>query len=368
MIINLKSDTDLSGFYVIYEGSTNLEKSGIYGIAHLMEHLVCKAFDHLQDEFEIDGIDWNAYTSDNEVVFYITGLDEKVNKWKHTFIELLGTFNITKEQFENERNIVLEEYADSFNNQTETHMLNLSRKLFGHYCPIGLRKDLESLTYLDCLNFFESQYSKPTKIINVSKKNNYKNNLIDFADKKITKKYKFGEHKTDLELGNSFKDKSSLVLLSPLIKEDFAYVHFINSMLSMGLNSPLYQEVREKKGLVYFIYCYLSRMNDVGVVNISTLTSNKNADTVVDILEEVLSNPNKYMTEERFKLVRESYKVRYKKAKINRYSNVNKWIEPDGWHVSDILSDITYDKVMKVYKKYYKFDKFYVSNDKKEFK
>ena len=26
MIINLKSETDLSGFYVVYEGSTNLEK------------------------------------------------------------------------------------------------------------------------------------------------------------------------------------------------------------------------------------------------------------------------------------------------------------------------------------------------------
>ncbi len=36
MIINLKSQTDLSGFYVVYEGSTNLEKSGWYGISHLM--------------------------------------------------------------------------------------------------------------------------------------------------------------------------------------------------------------------------------------------------------------------------------------------------------------------------------------------
>ena len=66
----------------------------------------------------------------NEIVFYLTGLDEKVNKWKGEFMDLLGEFNVTKEQFENERKIVLEEYMDSFNEQTQCHMLNLSRKLF----------------------------------------------------------------------------------------------------------------------------------------------------------------------------------------------------------------------------------------------
>jgi predicted Zn-dependent peptidase len=165
MIINLKSQTDLSGFYVVYEGSTNLEKPGWYGISHLMEHLVCKSFDHLQEDFDKDGIDWNAYTSSNEIVFYLTGLDEKVNKWKKKFVDLLTTFNITKEQFENERKIVLEEYMDSFNDQTQSHMLNLSRKLFNDYSPIGLRQDLENLKFMDCLNFFELQYTKPTKII-----------------------------------------------------------------------------------------------------------------------------------------------------------------------------------------------------------
>ena len=69
MIINLKSETELSGFYVVYEGSTNLEKKGWFGISHLMEHLMCKNFDHLQEDFAKDGIDWNAYTSSNEIVF-----------------------------------------------------------------------------------------------------------------------------------------------------------------------------------------------------------------------------------------------------------------------------------------------------------
>ena len=38
MIVNLKSQSNLSGLYVVYEGSTNIEKKGNLGISHLMEH------------------------------------------------------------------------------------------------------------------------------------------------------------------------------------------------------------------------------------------------------------------------------------------------------------------------------------------
>jgi predicted Zn-dependent peptidase len=368
MIINLKSETELSGFYIVYEGSTNLEKKGWYGISHLMEHLMCKNFDHLQEDFDKDGIDWNAYTSSNEIVFYMTGLDEKVNKWKGEFMKLLGQFNVTKEQFENERNIVLEEYMDSFNDQTQSHMLNLSRKLFNDFDPIGLKEDLENLKFMDCLNFFELQYAKPTKIINVSKNKKYKNNTIEFAERNIVKSTQFGEHKNTLELNNEFKDKTSIAILSPIIEEDFAYVHFINAMLSLGLKSPLYQEIREKKGLVYYVHCYQSRMNNQGINTISTLTSNKNFDAVLEATKKVINNPDKYLTKERFNLVKDYYKVRMQKDEILRYKNVNQYINPEGWSVYDIIDTVKLKKVREVYDKYYDFDKFYISSDKKEFK
>ena len=58
------------------------EKPGWYGISHLMEHLVCKSFDHLQDVYQQKNIKWNAYTSNTEVVFYMKGLDRHINEYK----------------------------------------------------------------------------------------------------------------------------------------------------------------------------------------------------------------------------------------------------------------------------------------------
>jgi len=368
MIINLKSQNDLSSFYIIWDGSTNLEKKGQKGIAHLLEHLQTKMIDHLQEDFDRDGIDWNLWTSSNEVCMYIQGLDEKVNKWKHVIMDLMFDFKITKEDFENERKIVIEEYLDAMNSQTEVHQINLERKLFNDYGPIGLLEDLKNLRFLDIINFWELQYSKPSKIINVSKNNEYKNKTIEFADHKIDRKIEFGNHVVPFEKGNDFKDKSSLIILSPIIEDDFAYVHFINAMLSLGLKSPLYQEIREKKGLVYYVHCYLGRMNQQGLNTIATQTSNKNVDEVIAAVKEVIENPKKYLTKERFNIVKDYYKVRKEKNEILRYENVSQWINPDGWSVYDIIDDVDFKKVQQVYKKYYQFDKFYISNDKTEFK
>ncbi len=368
MIINLKSKTDLSGFYIVYEGSTNLEKPGWYGISHLMEHLVCKAFDHLQDDFDRDSIDWNAYTDSNNIVFYITGLDEKVNKWKYKLIELLSEFKITKEEFENERKIVLEEYSDYFNNQTDAHILNLGRKLFNDYDAIGLKKDLENLKYLDIINFWELQYSQPSKIINVSKNSDFENNLIDFANRKITRKLEFGNYSTPLELNNDFKGKSSIAIISPIIDSDFGYIHYINYMLSFGLKSPLYQEVREKRGLVYFIGCHQSRVNKQTINSITTQTSEKNFDTLVDVVGDVIKNPDKYLTKERFDIINDLLKTKRSIDDTLRHNRVSEWIEPKDYGVYSILDGLKFNKIREVYDKYFDFDKFYISNDRTEFK
>lgn len=365
MVINLKSQTDLSGFYIVYEGSTNLEKSGWYGLSHLMEHLMCKNFEYLRSDFEKEGIDWNAYTSSNEIVFYFTGLEEYLSKRKSEIIKLMSDFNVTPTQFENERKIVLQEYSDYFTNQTESHILNLKRKLFNDYDPIGLREDLEGLSFNDCLDFYERQFANPTKIINVSNGKKFETD-IQFSNKKIKKRYNYGNYNPPIEKMEKFTN-SSVIMLSPFIESDFSYITFINNMLSSGLSSPLYTELREKRGLVYYVRCGQARYNRQGITSIITQTSDNNIEEVYDATRYVLSNPKKFLTKERFNIIKQSFYVKLKKERINRFSNVQRWINPTGWSVYDFLNEITLERIMEVYDKYYNFDDYYLSHDKNEF-
>lgn len=368
MITNLKSETDLSAFYVVFDGSTLLENKGGRGIYHLLEHLKCKAFEHLYDEFEKDCIEWNAYTSANEINFYIRGLEEKVVKYRDEFLKCLMQFKITKEEFEHERKIVLEEYFDYFNNQMENHMLNLGRKLFNDYDAIGSKEDLQGLTFKDIVEYHDLQFKAPSKIINVSKNSPFKSD-IEFNILTSNRKIEYiKDNKFDFEKGNTFKDKTSIIILSKVIDTDHAYVNFITEMLAGGFNSPLFQEVREKRGLVYSINCYQSRYNKQGIVNICTQTSNDNTEEVKSIVRDILGNKEKYLTKERFNIVKDNLTTRNKMSEINRYKHIDKYISPSGWSVSEILATVTFEKVNEIYDKYFNVDDFYFSDDKTEFK
>lgn len=366
-IINLKNPTDLSGFYVIYKGSTNLEKKGIYGISHLMEHLVCKSLDPYQDELDRLGISHNAYTSGDEIVFHMKGLDKSISKWRNKFVDLLGQFEVTKEEFENERNIVLQEYMDSFNDQAQNHCLNLDRKKYNNFNPIGSKEDLEKLTWMDCLNYFEKQYSNPSSIINVSKNIEFGAD-IDFKTVPQNKKYTEGNYPAILQRDTDYKGNVSLIMSSKLIDEDFNKINFVNSMLASGLQSPFYKEIREKKGLVYYIGSSLQRLNTQGCNAIYTMSSAENINKITDIIDTIFNNSEKFLTKKRFDVVKESLTISKEKQDINRYSSVDKWISPDGWSIFDVLDTITYDEVIRISKKYFNMDNYSISRDDQEFK
>lgn len=367
-IINLPSVTELSGFYVVYNGSTNNETKGIQGLSHLMEHLLMKSMDPYMNELDQLGINSNAYTSTNEIVFHLSGLDESLSKWRNKFVEKLGNFDITKKEFENEKNIVLQEYADSFNDQQDNHWLNLDRKNFDNYNAIGAKEDLESLTYMDCLNFFEKQFMNPTNIINVSKNIEFGMD-IKFDNTDIDKKYEYIKDNTfELQKENEYNNKVSLIMTSDIIEKDFNKIKFVNNMLCNGLQSPLYDEIREKRGLVYFIGMSLSRLNKQGCNAIYTMTTPDNVNKITDIVSTIFDDIDSFLTKERFNVIKDSIAIGLKKADINRYGNVDSYINPDGWSLKEIINDIEYLDVLDTAHKYFKMENFRISRDDQEFK
>lgn len=384
MIVNVKSETGLSGFYVVFGGSTMNEKPGWYGLSHLMEHLICKSFEHLQNLYQQKNIKWNAYTSNTEIVFYMKGLDRHINEHKKEFLDLILSYEPTQEQLDNEKKIVLEEYKMVFNSQSETHYTNLQRKLFNSYGAIGLRSDIENFTLEDCKEYLNLFYKKPTKIINVSKYNDF-NSDINFSERVDREPFelKINENlhiiKSDdetnvpegmipLEIISDFKNKVSIIDLSPVVTSDFAYVSFLCEMLGSGLNSPLYKEVREKLGLVYSLYCGLDKLNTKsGAIIIMTDTSFKNIDKVQNQIKMVLEDKNKYLIQERFDIVKDEYITRLEESEILNYSNVGKYIENPEWRIATIIDTVTLQDIHNVADKYLKWEDMYKSVDKTEF-
>ena len=365
MIINDKSQTDLSGFYIVYKGSVLNENPSNYGITHLMEHLMCKTFQKYYNDFERYSINWNALTTNNEIVFYMVGIDEYLYKYRHLLLDALLEFDISREDFENEKNVVIQEYKDIFQDQQSSAYYNLLRKTHHNYGPIGKLESLENISYDDIIEYWKKYLSKPTMIINISKNTNfdgYNDFNLNYPNKYIPSKV------DNLKYEKLIDFNKSTVFGHIKINDNMNYVDFILSLLSQSLESPFMKEIREKRGLTYGVGTGISKISDnEGLIITNLITTDEKVDEVLDVYKMILSNPDKYITRERFETIKDYYIVKRKKDDISRYSNVDKYIKPELWQIDKIIDKITMDDVFNFYDKYLNFDSWNWVIDKKQF-
>jgi predicted Zn-dependent peptidase len=367
-VINVKSKNNISELYLVYKGSVNNEQKGTRGISHLSEHLLATALDDLQDEFQENCIDYNAWTSDSEIVFYISGLESRLELFRDVFIKNLINHVPTQEQFEKERNIVLQELYGYFADQSYAHYMNILREKFNYYGALGSEKDLATITYEQYLEFHKETYQQPTQIVNISKDFIYENDPISLAPyNKEFKQYNFDSNGVeDSLITNCFNDTRSIVYLNKNIftdNKDILNMRFISRMLNDGLNSPLMKVVREERNLVYSISAFVDSLNDNSFIfAIMTQTRNETVDKTITAIDEVIFNPQKYLSEERFYVMYKMLNIK-KQMELERnptYSTVTRNHDKD---LFDNLDAITYNDVLITYNKYFTTVDFAVSTD-----
>lgn len=341
MFINLKSTSDFSGFYVVFDGSANLEGEGTRGASHLIEHLICRSFKDLRDDFLRHAIDWNATTTVNNVVFYFTGLESSLKKYRGRILDRIYGFDIQKADFETERKIVLEEYGDTFGKQPTRHMLNLYRRHLNSYLPIGCRQDLEGMRWMDLLGFYEQNFMTPSKVISVSRSGKFSSSSVEFSDRKVSREYAMADYKARQESPSKKSDKRSVIVLSPLQTEELDKARILARVLGQGLESPLYQEVREKRALCYTISADVDRFNDQALLRVQTTTGEGQEDKVVRAVKSILGDPKRHITADRVDLVKGYLRCQQAKNEINRYKSVSRHLNPEKFYLYRDLRGVT---------------------------
>lgn len=367
MILNIPNQNNLSGFYIIYDNVISNENEGTYGIGHLIEHLICK---NLKDDFvnilENNGIVWNAYTTPNNIVFYIKGIDDYIFRYKDDFYNTITNFNTTEKLLESEKKIVIEEYTDLFNRFNKNHFLNLYRKLFNNYNSIGEKSNIENVTVDDCYKHYNNFYKTPHKILYFSKNYKHESNIkFNENNKEIGFKY-ISNNKYILESPISSINKSSVIYTSPIVYSDFDKIIFINYLLSGGLKSPLYKAIREKENLAYYINCRIDRLHDTGVIIISTETNDNNVEKLHQTIINIFKDKN-YLTKEKFNIIKNFIKINIIKSNINIQDNEDEFILPESWKIENTIDTITYDNIIEIFEKYFNIESFYNSVNKIEF-
>jgi predicted Zn-dependent peptidase len=369
IIHNLKSDTDLSGFYIIYKGSALAEHPNERGLSHLIEHLICKNNEHLEKQYYKYAINYNAITSDNYIVYYINGLEEYLSKFKIQFYaEITKRHSFTEESIEHEKKIVLEEFNNSFSEKLLGHRYTMFRKYFNYYSAIGDSDIIKKSTNNTIVDLYERQYKEPYMIVNISNKSLFQLEETANSKTKIDSHHSLNIHNV-MQLRERFNYKKvecsqnddNIVIMhigKNLIPNiELPKTQLLNYMLCGDMQKPVFSALRNKYGFCYYAnisdYCF-----DNQHVNVfSTETQYLNTEKINSVVANVIKN--KCISKREFNMAKMHFEIQRKIQNINRFNNIRDLLYNNIFS-SDNLEKITYSDIEEHFFTYY-FD--YIENN-----
>lgn len=347
-----KGNNELATMYLIYESPVLQETPDLMGISHLLEHMMCCSMDDLNEELDQHGLTLNAFTSTHEVVYHLSGLDEELAKYRDTFLARIQGYVPNKVDFEKELNIVRQEYLDYYGSPDQASYMNLLSGKYGFVGAIGSWEALENITFEKVVEFHKKAFAKPTKFLYVGPRE-YSPEL-SFGEVQAPSKEKFRNINKDA--GFNPNSIPLMILGEPINGDDLYLTRIISSMLSFGLASPLMKELREKRSLCYGASASTLDIEEGFVPALVTSVKESNLEEAKEVMMEILSNPDKYMTRKRFELVMENIRISIKAEDQTPTSGALRKILRSGqkkFSVKQNLDSITYEKVMDFYKKVY---------------
>lgn len=250
------------------------EPAEINGISHLLEHMAFKGTTsrtarQIAEEIENVGGYINACTSRETTSYYIKVLKEDTALAVDILADILRNSIFDPEEFEREKTVVLQEINQSLDTPDDIVFEHFQTCAFPNQ-PAG-RPVLGSVETVmgisrETLDFYmKTNYTPNRMVISASGKINHDEfvRLIEKYFGSMSAKdgltapdvvYKGGEYRENKSL-----EQVNLVLGFPgvsVFDDDYYTAHVLSTILGGGMSSRLFQEIREKRGLVYSVFSF----------------------------------------------------------------------------------------------------------------
>ena len=301
---------------------TRHEAAELNGIAHLLEHMAFKGTQRrsaqdIAEEIEAVGGHLNAYTSRENTAFYAKVLAEDAPLALDIVSDILQHPTFLEEELERERAVVLQEIGQAYDTPDdivfdyfqetaypgqalgrpvlgESHTVGgLGRTalwdyLHGHYGPqqmvVAAAGQIEHDRFVEmaAAAFAHEDFSS--------------NGATDTAD------YRGGDRreKRDLEQVHLLLGFDGVGYLD----DDYYALSALSTLFGGGMSSRLFQEVREKRGLVYSVYSFHSAFLDGGLFGIYAGTGTQEIRELVPVVCDELSKLTKGVSEDELERAR----------------------------------------------------------------
>jgi predicted Zn-dependent peptidase len=275
------------------------------GYSHFIEHMFFKgtttrSATDISREIDALGGEMNAFTTRETTTFYVKVLDQHLPKALDLLSDLFHRSCFGSKEIEKEKQVVLEEIRmvqddpEDLVQELHTGLVMgrhpLSRPILGQEATITRLRRQELLDYI------ETHYRPQEMVLavagNFDQRQLEKTMARTFGRRRQTANASPRKRWPPEICGGVIMKRKPLEQVHlcvglkgiPAGHKDRYAAYVLNSVLGGSVSSRLFQEVREKRGLAYSIYSFLSGYSDGGTITIYAGTRTREVERVLDLI------------------------------------------------------------------------------------
>jgi predicted Zn-dependent peptidase len=314
-----------------------------HGISHLLEHMAFKgtstrSAQQIAEAFDDIGGQLNAFTSHEHTVYYAKILKDDLAFAAEVLCDILQDSTFDADELAKEQQVILQELAmhhdtpddlvfDQFQSVAFPSQA-LGRSILGtaEYITRHSSADLKS---------FIAQYYHPSRMV-VSAAGAVDHDalvrlmekLLHLSGQSDIYTPQAGHYQGGADVVRKKLEQLQLVIgVEGIAQRDSRYYQsqILSTILGGGMSSRLFQEIREKRGLVYSIQSFIASYSDCGLFAIYAATGEKESAELLPVVCDELSNIRHSITAAELQRAKQQHKATLLMAREST-STLAEWI------------------------------------------
>ena len=294
---------------VLVNTGADFETKENNGISHFLEHVIFKGTKKRSSSFaisrEVDTVGGilNAFTGAERTGYYTLVSQEKKDLALDIISDIYLNSQFPEEEINKEKGVIIEE-INMYKDNSRDYIWDLWEKLlYGNQAVgrsvFGTKTNIRNFKREDVLKYYKSQYKAKSTLIVASGNFNEKEiiNKIKYyfgdikpGKGKIKELVKEKQNKPQVFIKNKKTDQTHLILgfrgIDLFDKRRYA-LKVLDAIFDGGMSGILFQAIREKLGVAYYIYSTISRSTDYGFWAVAAgIDNNRLEEVIISVLNE----------------------------------------------------------------------------------
>ena len=286
---------------------TRNEAPSVNGVAHLVEHMLFKgtkrrsAF-RISEEIENVGGQLNAYTTREHTAYYAKVLHEDTALALDIIADMLQHSVLDEDELVRERTVVLQEIGQAADTPDDIIFDHFQATAYPEQAlgrpVLGSAEIVGKLPRSALVDYLGRHYAGPSIVLAAAGRIEHER-FVAMAEKAFAHlpATTHPEPETAVYRGGDFREERDLEQMHLVLGFDGVGIHdpdfyahsVLSTLLGGGMSSRLFQEIREKRGLVYSIYTFTGGYRDGGLFGVYAGTGEEEVEELLPVVcEEIV--------------------------------------------------------------------------------